>query len=172
MCIGGVNDNIAEYGFRDAPMALIVACAIYFPVVNRIIEEMFWRVFMHREVQIDHQHTQSSDIEQLSILETEEQIPHLGTAECHDESITIGMRIVFAMLFASYHTIVIGVFLGGIKYAIVSFFLIAILGMILEDILIRGNPTQGFNRALFLHIGIDIGVVVSLGDSIGWYNLV
>jgi hypothetical protein len=67
---------------------------------------------------------------------------------------------------------VVGVFLGGVQYGALSFFLVAILGYFLQEILIRGNPNRGFLMSLSLHIGVDLGVVIALGDSIGWYNLV
>jgi len=40
-CFGSINENIANYGFSDAPLWLIIFTGIYFPTINPIIEELF-----------------------------------------------------------------------------------------------------------------------------------
>lgn len=176
LCIGQVDDNIAEYGFKHAPNWLLALCGIYFPFVNPIVEEFFWRVFFHREIELAHEAPSSNDIEERSTLVEESQEgsadPSLVIPKAPSNALTVDKRVVFAMLYASYHTIVVGVFLGGVRYGALSFFLVAILGYLLQEILIRGNPNHGFLMSLSLHIGVDLGVVIALGDSLGWYNLV
>ncbi len=171
-CIGQVNENVAEYGFHDAPIALVIACAVYFPVVNPFIEEMFWRVFMLRELSKDMK-SDLGDIqaEQNHLLEPAGEDVALGD-EIEAWIVSWPKRIFGSALYASYHTLVVGLFLGGFLYGILSFFFLTILGVGLVQIFLLSPPNRGFYRAVFLHAGIDTGVVIALGDAIGWYRLV
>lgn len=171
MCIGRVNDNIAEYGFKEAPKWLIIACAVYFPLVNPFIEELFWRVFM------DHEYLSEEVSNDPNLDEEQPMLNHpespQATQFMHESMrVPVLVRIYFSCLFASYHTMVVGVFLGSVEFGVASFFGLTGLGLILQFIFASSPSDKGFYRAVALHVGIDAGVVIALGDAIGWYSLV
>jgi membrane protease YdiL (CAAX protease family) len=174
-CIGQVDENIAEYGFHDALLGLIICCAIYFPVVNPLIEEVFWRVFMLKELsKLRGYDTTESSAEQGHLLQTQPDmnLQALDITEVEKWDVSWPMRIYASVLYASYHTLVVGLFLGGVLYGALSFFCITLLGLIFVCIFLFSRQDEGFYRAVFLHAGIDTGVVIAVGDAIGWYNLV
>ena len=173
--IGTVDSHIAEYGFQDAPGALLIACAIYFPTVNPIVEEIFWRVFMLREIgRPTFQAFSELSGEEGELLTNEsgsEAFQHQG----YDQRTWIVpwyMRIYASALYASYHTLIVGLFFGGVLYGTLSFFCLTGLGLLLGHLFLRSSDDQGFYRTVFLHAGIDAGVVISLGDAIGWFSLI
>lgn len=172
MCIGSVTDNIAEYGFKEAPVWLLVICLLYFPIVNPFIEEMFWRVFMNHESepQLDANIT----TEETSAICIESGVAYTEDSEAlvKLQVPSLPLQLLYSCLFASYHTMVIGVFMGDIKFGIIAFFSITALGMVFEHLFAINSPTQGFYKAVALHVGIDLGVLISLGDSVGWYRIV
>ena len=167
-CVGRVDENLAKYGFEDASKGLIIACAVYFPIVNPIIEELFWRVFMDREYTL--QSPKLSDDDEASYLVENGDAASL-IKSTNSQYIPISVKLVFSSLYSSYHTMVVGVFLGGVQYGILAFFCIAGLGLIFQYIFSASDPKRGFFRAVFLHIGIDAGVVIALGDAVGWYSI-
>lgn len=175
-CVGKVNEHIAEYGFHDAPMWLLVSAAIYFPVVNPLVEELFWRVFMLKELSGSQRGTDDidpihSEVDHLITTQSQDRIPEARggkVAFCASWKI----RLWISILYASYHTLVIGVFLGGLTYGILSLFLVSLLGLAFVHIFMVFPANESFYRAVFLHVGVDAGVVVALGDAIGWYNLI
>jgi hypothetical protein len=177
LCIGSVNSNVADYGFTDSPKWLIILCAVYFPLINPFIEEMFWRVYMDHEYilsvsDIDADHTsdeETSNLVEGQYLNSSENRPIKST---NTKDIPILVRLLFSSLYASYHTMVVGVFLGGIEYGILAFFLVTALGLVFQFIFASSNPRCALVRAVALHAGIDTGVVVALGDAIGWYSIV
>jgi uncharacterized membrane protein YbjE (DUF340 family) len=67
---------------------------------------------------------------------------------------------------------VVGVFLGGVKFGILAFFLLTALGLVFQFIFATTDPRWALVRAIALHAGIDAGVVIALGDAIGWYSIV
>ena len=175
MCIGPVTENIAEYGFRDAPLWLVVCCAIYFPTVNPFIEEMFWRVFMNHEV--SPLESEPASNEESAILGDGEASPSTmaSTASVeklpHLEPLSLLNRVLFSALYASYHTMVVGVFLGGFRFGILAFFLLVALGMVFQHIFAINSVSRGFYQAVSLHVGVDLGAMIALGDAMGWYTL-
>ena len=170
-CVGRVDDNLAKYGFEEASKALIIACAVYFPIVNPIIEELFWRVFMDREytLQAAKLSDQVIDEEASQLVDNGDLVPLIKTTK--SQQIPISVKLVFSSLYSSYHTMVVGVFLGGVQYGILAFFCIAGLGLIFQYIFSVSDPKRGFFRDVFLHIGIDAGVIIALGDAVGWYSI-
>ena len=169
MCVGRVNENVAEYGFHEAPAWVIIACAVYFPSVNPLIEELFWRVFMNREVEVIQEDGLRQCDEEEAILPEKDISASIVVPK--PAPLPIPIRVLFSMLYASYHTIVVGVFLGDVKYGVMSFFVIGLLGYLLQHILHTLGPTRGFSAVVFLHVGMDLGVIVALADSLGWIHL-
>lgn len=169
LCVGRVDERISQYGFHDYPHWLVVLCAIYFPVVNPFIEEMFWRVFMIAETSVSGTDTAQPDEEaQLMCEKTRDDAKvHLKT----EERFPLQKAIVFGTLYASYHTLVVGILLGGWLYAAVSFLLVSGLGIVFHWMMFSWDPARGFYRAVFLHAGIDLGIVIALADSVGWIHL-
>jgi hypothetical protein len=174
-CIGGVNNNIAQFGFQEAPVPLAIACGIYFSVVNPTIEELFWRVFMLKETaagkDTGNVAVSQSEVDLLISPSMEAGIP-VESSVATQSNPSWTMRIWLSSLYASYHTLVAGAFLGGVVYGFLSFFVLMVLGIVLIQIFIHSGSSNGFYRAVFLHAGIDLGVAIALGDAVGWYNLV
>lgn len=176
MCIGSVDDNIADYGFHNAPFGLIVAALIYFPLVNPLIEEMFWRVFMMKMSGCFTPEAVIPDSlpidEEVGLMVSTTQNVGGGTVSNNiSNSLPLGLKLLMSGLYASYHTVVVGVFLGGVWYGVLAFFAITGLGMVFLYIFSFYPLDEGFYPAVFLHMGIDVGIVIALGDSIGWYSL-
>jgi len=172
-CVGQVDDNLAKYGFEDASKALIIACAVYFPLVNPLIEELFWRVFMDREytVSVGLSSIETVEDESSHLVESGE-CPQNDIKSTKSDSIPISIKLLFSSLYSSYHTMVVGVFLGGIQFGILAFFCIAALGYVFQYIFSVSDPKRGFFRAVAFHAGIDAGVVIALGDAVGWYSII
>jgi hypothetical protein len=80
-------------------------------------------------------------------------------------------RLWCSMLFASYHTIVVGVFLGGVWYGVFSFFALTGLGLVFQWLLGYFPQQLGFWTIVSLHVGIDLGVIIALADSLEWIKL-
>jgi hypothetical protein len=176
ICVGSVDENIADYGFHNAPLGLIIATMIYFPLFNPIVEELFWRVFMMR---IGGCFTAESMIsvglpveEEVGLVLPAAQNVNPGTVPPNTlQALPSTLKLLLSALYASYHTVVVGVFLGGVWYGVLAFFAITGLGMLFLNIFSYYPVDQGFYPAVLLHVGIDVGVVIALGDSIGWYSL-
>ncbi len=166
LCIGRVTNNVAEYGFDAAPRWLITVCAVYFASVNPLVEELFWRVFMDHEYLVGLIVPADPDEEQAILSEGEDvSCPHATTR------VPPLIRVYFSCLYASYHTMIVGVFLGGVAFGVVSLFALTGLGLIFQFIFANSASDDGYARAVALHAGLDIGVVVAIGDAIGWYSL-
>jgi hypothetical protein len=172
-CVGQVDENLAKYGFEDASKALIIACAVYFPIVNPLIEELFWRVFMDREytVCVGLSSIETMEDESSQLVERGE-YPQNDIKSTKSDSIPISIKLLFSSLYSSYHTMVVGVFLGGVQFGILAFFCIAALGYVFQYIFSVSDPKRGFSRAVAFHAGIDTGVVIALGDAVGWYSII
>lgn len=173
LCVGRVDERISQYGFHDSPRWLVVLCGIYFPLVNPFIEEVFWRVFMIAETSVCRIDTPQPDEEAQKLVcektgEDNDAKVYLKT----EEQFPLQKAIVFGMLYASYHTLVVGILLGGWLYAAVSFLLVSGLGVVFHWLMFSWDPSRGFYRAVFLHAGIDLGIVIALADSVGWIHLV
>lgn len=166
LCVGRIDSTLADYGFENMSKAQIIMSAVYFCIMNPIIEELFWRVFMHREIDFFYESVEA-DVEQVTIIERSS-----SNTDNTSRRIPWPVLLLFSVLFSSYHTLVIGVFLGGVAYGILAFFIIGVLGLIFQQILLGSPQDKGFYRILFLHVGIDLGIILSLGDAIGWYNLI
>jgi hypothetical protein len=169
-CVGDVDDNIAKYGFQDAQTWLLIVSLIYFPLMNPLLEELFWRVFMMRAAGFfpDESSQRESD-EEIGLIRGEN-----GTSRLLSETlktVPFSVRLLLSALYASYHTVVVGVFLGGIVYGVASFFMVTALGLIFFVLFSTFAFDEGFYPAVFLHMGVDIGVLVALGDAVGWYTL-
>jgi hypothetical protein len=177
-CVGAVDDNLAQYGFKDAPKALIIACAVYFPIVNPIIEELFWRVYMDREYTFSAclATREGAEDESLHLMENGASMDNnsdtiLPTKSTKSNEIPLYVKLIFSSLYSSYHTMVVGVFLGGVQYGILAFFGIGALGLLFQYIFSVSDNRSGFGRAVCFHVGIDAGVVIALGDAVGWYSI-
>ena len=172
-CVGRIDDNLAKYGFEDASKALIIACAVYFPIVNPIIEELFWRVFMDREYSLSVGLSSMEPLEdESSYLVETGRYPDSGIKSTKSDAIPLPIKLVFSSLYASYHTMVVGVFLGGVQFGILAFFGITLLGLAFQYIFSVSDPSRGFFRAVCFHVGVDAGVVIALGDAVGWYSII
>jgi hypothetical protein len=49
-CVHQFSDQLKVYGFYDISFQNLIPLAVYFCTVNPVIEEFFWRLFLHREI--------------------------------------------------------------------------------------------------------------------------
>jgi len=166
LCVGKVDENMSRYGFHELPRWLVIVCGAYFSFVNPFLEEMFWRVFMIAE-------TAAQEEGQLDASHPDEESQLVSEGvKLKTKTFPFVKAIVFAMLYSSYHTLVVGALLGGWTYALASFAGISALGLIFHWLIHTFDPKRGFYRSVLLHAGIDLGVVIALADAVGWIHLV
>ena len=169
LCVGQVDGNMGQYGFNEFPRWFVIVCAGYFSIVNPFIEEMFWRVFMIAETA-----PPESSCEKRTNTDEEAGLVRNGPdgPPVVEDPYPLDTAILFGMLYASYHTLVVGALLGAWTYALVSFVTLSGLGVSFHWLIHAYDPAKGFYRAVFLHAGIDLGIVIALADSVGWIHLV
>jgi len=127
-------------------------------------------VFLVRELQIHHPPSPVSDEETAGLVVSGSPISTKDNSFDFYNNSTWSTRILLALLYASYHTVVVGVFLDGVRFGVLALFGLSVLGIIFQLIFMKFK--NNLIKAIFFHIGIDLGVVIALADSIGWIHIV
>lgn len=161
LCMRNFSNPLEQSGFAPHSLPFRVLSALYFTFWNPVIEEFFWRVFLHREMssEIGHQRKADPEIEQGpwhqlwgDIVEVLLSWPVQGTSR---SSAAVCWGVSF--MYASYHTWPMKVvFLFNHVWwlhIIIGFLFLACLGRFF--IVLRESPNFGLASAYAVHAWID-----------------
>eukprot|EP00916_Digyalum_oweni_P026835 GHVL01044052.1.p1 GENE.GHVL01044052.1~~GHVL01044052.1.p1 ORF type:complete len:287 (+),score=20.98 GHVL01044052.1:45-905(+) len=151
--------TLNEYGLGDSSIGQIIF-GLYFCILNPIIEEWFWRVYLYK-VLSTYLFPISND--ELPLV----QVPDfLRTEQQHTTAKEPG-KIVICIFYALYHFAPI-YFLSNWLIALCSIFFLLFVGR--WFVACRESCKLGLINSIAAHIGLDAAVVV--GFSLIYYNKV
>jgi len=157
ICVHGLTRELIDSGFRGvagmdtASLPVMLAFCAYFCTVNPFLEELFWRVFLHKEVE------EPAGSESAKLV-----------APCELPAVPELWRWVISLLFASYHFAVIYAIAVPVTAAPMGFPLqaaAAVAGLVVFGracVHMRETPEWGLWAAMLWHVGVDAGVCVVL----------
>ena len=152
-------------GFDFGNDAMFAIVGAYFAFVNPVIEELFWRVWVHSEV--------------AGVAFSEnvpEHLPLLGSGSSASESVWIDKleppisefgKIFCCAIYASYHFVVVWKFTNSIAYGVMATILMFAFGRLC--IWFRSRRSWGISAAIAAHMGIDLGI--ALGIALEHYHV-
>lgn len=159
-CIRNFERPLEDFGFRPHSMPFRVLAAFYFTFWNPVIEEFFWRVFLHRELGSElgfkEKTSETSDTpwQQLwqDILAA---LPSWPARDTCWTSAAVYWGV--SVMYASYHTWPMKVlfvfnFLPFV-HIVAGFLFLVCLGRFF--IILREAPDFGLPAAYFLHMWVD-----------------
>ena len=142
----------------------VVMAGIYFVLVNPVIEELFWRVFLHRELSTAYK------LSKEGVLGTAGLKPGYGSTEVESgpqeasndtvPSHTFAPPLIIALiaiLYASYHAVLF-VFEGGWILGAEGLIAIGTLGLLLNYL----REHKGVFVAILVHLVVDVFALVVL----------
>uniref|UniRef100_A0A7S2ISH8 Uncharacterized protein n=1 Tax=Zooxanthella nutricula TaxID=1333877 RepID=A0A7S2ISH8_9DINO len=161
LCIVNFQDPLEDYGFEVHAMLFRVFAGVYFTFWNPVIEELFWRVFLHRELG-----------DALGIDEKEEAaLISRDDATAPWRSLLRGalgalpgrgvpLRWGVSALYASYHVWPITIVFVRVTwmYAVGGFLFLMTLGRFF--VLLREHRSFGLMAAYVLHVWVDAAFAV------------
>ncbi|KAL7069036.1 hypothetical protein ACR3K2_05690 [Cryptosporidium serpentis] len=145
------------------PAFSIFSC-IYFFILNPFIEEIFWRSFLQYEIESCIQTFNyrneliHSKVNLLSSNDKESKFQYISMNRLSLMKFDEITSIITSILYSLYHYIVFSNIIS-VKFAILSCTLLILVGRFLIYVIIK----FGIIKAICIHIGIDISVVLSLG---------
>lgn len=147
-CVRSMESHMRDYGVTGLTLPPQIAIGAYFCLVNPVFEELFWRVFLHRE------------------LGSVALPPPGGYDERQpDRLVSPAGKWLISALYASYHIFPIAALTGfasrSYVYAAGGFASLVALGRMLT--VLRETPGFGVAAAVVAHVGVDIVVVLFLG---------
>lgn len=153
LCINHFGTPLEEYGFHRRSFGFRIVAALYFTFWNPIVEELFWRVFLHRELGL----ALGAGQETKPTLSAEDgpwaQLVH-GVFDALPKKPAL-LRWGVSCLYASYHTWPIKVVFGRVwlYYVPIGFCGLVCLGRFF--LCLRENTNFGLPAAYALHAWID-----------------
>jgi len=161
LCIKNFRDPLEEWGFADHSMLFRLVAALYFTFWNPVIEEFFWRVFLHRELGA----ASGYDLQEKSPdLADDKGVGPWGGLLRDLSACMPGpaapVRWGVCAMYASYHTWPIKVVFQRIwwVYAVLGFCFLVFLGRLF--LVLRENPHFGLPAAYIVHVWVDAGFAV------------
>lgn len=157
LCIGSLTKHSRLYGLGYS-LPFLISTSVYFSLINPTFEELFWRVFLHREMG----KTLFPDT-----LDTEEEPP--AAQLCNETG-----RWVVSLFYASYHCVVVRFLVAnsrpwwvGLIFVVGTLGTMSVLGRIL--VWARESPSLGIMGAWSMHVLVDIAVCLLFGASVFGY---
>jgi len=169
------------------PTVVLVLLGTYFCLVNPILEESFWRVFLYRELGTvlflangDFAHGEQRSIWDYiggccppeerrrpifffhRYSSSREDSPP-SIVDTTDVRLTEIGYLTLSLLYASYHFVVV-FHLMGLVWAILGVSFLALLGRLW--IFARNDERFGILTAIASHMGVDVGVAVAIGCAV------
>ncbi|OII78135.1 hypothetical protein cand_035620 [Cryptosporidium andersoni] len=147
----------------EFPAFSIFSC-IYFLILNPFIEEIFWRSFLQNEIESCIQTFNyrneliHSEVNLLSSNNKESTFKYISVNRLCLMKFNEITSIITSILYSLYHYIVFSNIIS-VKFAILSCILLVLVGRLLIYVIIE----FGIIKAICIHIGIDLSVVLSLG---------
>ena len=158
-CARGLDRNIHANGFEGFSKPKMIAVALYFSTVNPFVEELFWRVFLHKQVEIDPDTTGGDSVDRERKVLDHPQVPTVSEA----------WRWLISAMYASYHYMVVWTLLfnvGGVPlWPMLGFLGLTFLGRFY--VWLREQPDSwGLWSVIVSHALLDAGVcVIALGPA-------
>lgn len=149
----------------------LVGAGFYFSLVNPLVEELFWRVFLRRELAEclseggGESRGEDARLPLLAATAASQQTP--PEAARLAKPLSWMRATALALFYASYHTVVVARLFGG-GLAALSLPLLTMLGHVLN--LVRERPAMGgLCGALALHVGVDFAACLVAAESLGLF---
>jgi len=175
LCVRSFEKPLGAYGLKSYSMNFkLLIIGLYFACVNPIFEELFWRVFLHRELalqelgaDLDHRNDEASALlADHSVGERHEEkeevspFAELCRPRVHLTFYSEVCRWLVCALYASYHIWPISIIFGALwwLYAVGGFCGLTILGR--GFLLLRETPQFGLPATLVAHALVDAAFVV------------
>jgi len=154
LCVKSFTGPMEEYGFEPHSMPFRVLTAAYFTFWNPVVEEFFWRVFLHHELG----EALGCDVAKEERLQPDEAGPWrslLDGAVHAAPGRAPHLRWGVSAMYASYHLWPIKVVLQQVwwAYAAMGFASLLCLGRFF--LLLREHPRFGLPAAYVLHVWVD-----------------
>ena len=135
----------------DMSRPALIAAGLYFTFVNPLVEELFWRVFLHKELCL----TYLTKDQRLPTPDTYGTIPLIETPKSQNASTF--SKLVLSTMYALYHGILL-TFRISPTFGILGFLFLLGFGLAL----VYTREHVGIFASVCLHAAIDGAVVVSL----------
>jgi len=164
LCIGNLTRHSRLYGLGYS-LPFLISTSVYFSLINPTFEELFWRVFLHREI---GKVVCPANLPDLKDLDSEEEPqPHQLCNECG--------RWLVSVLYASYHVVPVRFLVAtsrawwiGVLFGVGTVLCMSVLGRIL--VWARESPSLGIIGAWAIHVWVDIAVCLVFAASVFGYN--
>lgn len=158
----GLNDRVFTNSLE------VVLFALDFTFINSLLEELFWRVFLYRELGMQGARAR----EDCSLESLEEQSPellvvtsrHSSSNRCEIVSPVESSKILVSAYYASYHVVVVLVFVPW-YLAIAAGIGLVVLGRIF--VFCRDSEVFGLVTGYGLHAGADAAFVLIMLNMYG-----
>jgi hypothetical protein len=166
MCMRKFEGPLEDAGFAMHSLTFRMLAALYFTFWNPLIEEFFWRVFLHRELssELGFQAKLSSEASQCPWQILWSGLVQVIPSCSVDETAWASARVCWgvSLLYASYHTWPMKVlFLANEVWWLhiaIGFFFLVCLGRFF--VLLRDTPDFGLPAAYALHAWVDAAFAV------------
>jgi len=155
------KSGVSKYCFDFTPFTailgpnlskpMLISAGLYFTVVNPLIEEWFWRVFLHKELGLTYL------TQELLIPDS---LPSYGTVPLLPSPATYSSftsKLVITSMYASYHVLLLSTRIS-LAFGMLALVFVTSLGLLL----IFARERLGIPACVCLHASVDCAVVVSL----------
>eukprot|EP01062_Namystynia_karyoxenos_P069378 TRINITY_DN64890_c0_g1_i1.p2 TRINITY_DN64890_c0_g1~~TRINITY_DN64890_c0_g1_i1.p2 ORF type:complete len:329 (+),score=102.87 TRINITY_DN64890_c0_g1_i1:81-989(+) len=164
----GVSAEL-EHDGMPAPDAPAVTLAVYFTLINPVLEELFWRVLVQEELRAAWRGCGSSEPvagdcdpeAQEPLLDPAAPAPHQSPRRDMRSLSPEAARVLGSFYYASYHSIVVVNFVN-LPWAILALGGLTAAGRLLTAI--REHCPAGLFYGTAVHMGLDLGVVLVVSD--------
>ncbi|KAH8583977.1 CAAX protease self-immunity [Cryptosporidium sp. chipmunk genotype I] len=171
--VGLIREGIIKYPTNRIGF-FVWFSSVYFSIVNPIIEELFWRSFVYKELIISLVRNEISlqssfNINDFgvhysdSLIERDrnsylfESCQDIESGQTSYKSNTGFVSIICSVLYSIYHFFVL-IYFSSIQFSILSTVSLAIIGWILIHVSRKLHITY----SIYIHIGMDISIVIFL----------
>jgi len=137
--------------------AVLIAAGLYFTIVNPIVEEWFWRMYLHKELGLHYLTPDSPPLTQQP-----DSIPSYGTLALIAETsktqqTSFASKLIISTMYAVYHVLLLTTRIS-VLFGLIAWLFLTSLGLVLSYI----RERIGISAAICVHAAVDAAVVVSL----------
>lgn len=164
LCIGSLTQHSRQYGLRYS-LPFMISTSVYFSFINPMFEELFWRVFLHREM---GKHLfLNKDANLPDSKDPDEEPP--PSKMCNETG-----RWVVSFCYAAYHVVPVRFLVAGSRawwvgviFVLGTLFCMCLLGRVF--VWARESPSMGILGAWATHVWVDVAVCILFGASVFGY---
>lgn len=164
LCIGSLDEHSRFYGLGYS-LPFLISTSVYFCLVNPTFEELFWRVFLHREMGKD------------LFPYPDAKLPDSGDAEQEPPAAQLCSetgRWMVSFFYAAYHVVPVRFLVAasrawwvGVLFVLGTLAVMSVLGRAL--VWARESPSLGVLGAWAIHVMVDVAVCLLFGASVFGY---